>query len=239
MPAVIRSLAYVTKPDVREDATDVLERGPVSPSSISDIIFSHLHFDHIGDCTKFPDARLLAGPGSKAANGPGWPALPKSPFASAPVQHPKYCELSFEGDRWSPLGPFERAYDFFGDGTFYLIDTPGHMAGHLGGLAWTGPDEWLFMGGDCCHHRSLLVGSRPMSVTCGPAGQPGFHRDPEVAKQTIANIRKLEKSENVFVALAHDSFLVDIMPEYPDPVNGWSQSEWNKKLQGVLAQHYK
>ena len=78
-----------------------------------------------------------------------------------------------------------------------------------------------------------------MSVTCGPAGQPGFHRDPEVAKQTIANIRKLEKSDNVFVALAHDSFLVDIMPEYPEPVNGWSKSEWNQNLRGVLAQHYK
>ena len=78
-----------------------------------------------------------------------------------------------------------------------------------------------------------------MSITCGPAGQPGFHRDPKIAKQTIANIRKLEKSNKVFVALAHDSFLVNVMPEYPDTVNGWSQSEWNKKLEGVLAKHYK
>jgi hypothetical protein len=49
-----------------------------------------------------------------------------------------------------------RAVDFFGDGSFYLLDTPGHAIGHLGGLARTtaspGGDTFIFMGGDLCHH---------------------------------------------------------------------------------------
>jgi hypothetical protein len=47
-----------------------------------------------------------------------------------------------------------RAFDFFGDGSFYLLDTPGHAIGHLAGLArtTTNPDTFIFMGGDLCHH---------------------------------------------------------------------------------------
>ena len=217
---------------------DLLSKGPVSPSSIHTIIFSHLHFDHVGDSTKFPHATLVAGPGSKAASAPGFPVNRGSPFESAPIQHAHYHELSFENDKWTSLGPFSRAHDFFGDGSFWLVDTPGHMPGHLGGLALSGPDEWIFMGGDCCHHRSLLVGSRPMSVTVGPASLPCFHKDPDIAAQTIAKIRALKDSAPVMVALAHDSYLVGKMPEYPQPMNNWRTSAWKKDLDRVLAKDY-
>src|ERR1700761_2149899 len=203
VPEPIRKLFHVIQPSVAQDPIDILSEGPASASNVSAVVFSHLHFDHIGDCTKFPHAGLIAGPGSKAANGVGWPRDPKSPFASAVVNHPKYRDLSFENDVWTPLGPFPRAHDFFGDGSFWLIETPGHMPGHLGALALTGSDEWVFMGGDCCHHRSILVGSRPMSITCGPVGK-SFHSEPDVAKETIEKIRGLEKTGKVFVALAHD-----------------------------------
>lgn len=48
-----------------------------------------------------------------------------------------------------------KAIDFFGDGSFYLLDTPGHAVGHLSGLARTtaSPDAtFMFLGGDCAHH---------------------------------------------------------------------------------------
>ena len=46
------------------------------------------------------------------------------------------------------------ALDYFGDGSFYLLDTPGHSIGHICGLARTstGPDTFIFMGGDASHH---------------------------------------------------------------------------------------
>ncbi|KAL6242805.1 hypothetical protein RBB50_010451 [Rhinocladiella similis] len=238
VPRVIHGSFPIVNPQVPEDVVDLLSKGPVSPSSIHTVVFSHLHFDHVGDSTKFPDATLVAGPGGKAASAPGFPVNPGSPFESAPIQHAHYRELSFENDKWVPLGPFSRAHDFFGDGSFWLVDTPGHMPGHLGGLALSGPDEWVFMGGDCCHHRSLLVGSRPMSVTVGPAGLPCFHKDPDTAAQTIAKIRELETSSPVLVALAHDSYLVGRMPEYPQSINNWRTSAWKKDLDSVLAQDY-
>ena len=63
-------------------------------------------------------------------------------------------EINFsEHNKSLAVGRF-RAYDFFGDGSFYLLDTPGHDIGHLAGLArtTTNPDTFVFMGGDLCHH---------------------------------------------------------------------------------------
>jgi glyoxylase-like metal-dependent hydrolase (beta-lactamase superfamily II) len=50
------------------------------------------------------------------------------------------------------VGPFP-AKDFYGDGSFYLLDTPGHWPGHMCGLARTStsPDTFVFLGGDICH----------------------------------------------------------------------------------------
>lgn len=67
-------------------------------------------------------------------------------------------EISFTSThKTSETGPF-RAFDFFGDGSFYLLDTPGHTVGHLGALARTtsNPDSFIFMGGDLCHHAGEL-----------------------------------------------------------------------------------
>jgi glyoxylase-like metal-dependent hydrolase (beta-lactamase superfamily II) len=63
------------------------------------------------------------------------------------------------------VGQF-RAYDFFGDGSFYLVDTPGHAVGHLSALArtTTSPDTFIFMGGDLCHHSGQIRPSKHMPL---------------------------------------------------------------------------
>lgn len=237
-PTAIQNDYCRIAPVVPKDATDLLQAGPVSASAINTVIFSHLHFDHTGDCTKFPDADVIVGPGSRAATTPGYPHAAGSPFSGAVLEHPRFRELSFEKDSWVPLGPFLRAHDFFGDNSFYLIDAPGHMPGHLGGLALTGKDEWVFMGGDCCHHRSLLDGKRPMSVTVGPGGTTSFHKDPPTAMRTIEKIRLLEAQGDVLVALAHDAGLEGKMPEYPATLNKWKGSSWKHDHDAMLAKVY-
>ena len=216
---------YIT-PEAPVDAHDILNSGPHLAKDISTIVFSHLHYDHTGDCTRFPHAALIAGPGSRAATAPGFPKDPTSPFASSILDHTGFRELSFDTDEWVPIGPFRRAYDLFGDNSFLLLDAPGHMPGHLCGLAHSGNGDWVFMGGDCCHHRALFTGTRPISITVGPNGNKSFHQDPNIAIKTIELVRELEKDGRAFVALAHDAVLEGRMPLYPNTLNGWKQSQW-------------
>ena len=73
-------------------------------------------------------------------------------------------DTDFEGrelreiDFQQPGGGFKigrfNAFDYFGDGSFYLLDTPGHTIGHICGLARTStnPDTFIFIGGDASHH---------------------------------------------------------------------------------------
>ena len=51
------------------------------------------------------------------------------------------------------IGNFQ-AIDYFKDGSFYLLDAPGHAIGHICGLArvTSSPDSYIFMGGDAAHH---------------------------------------------------------------------------------------
>ena len=127
---------------------------------------------------------------------------------------------------------------FLGDGSFYLLDTPDHMAGHLGALEQTGAGEWIFIGGYCCRHRALHVGMRPVSVTIGPHGTSSFHSGPETAIKSIVLVRKLERSSDAFVALAQDAILVGRMPLYPKMLKGWRNSSWKKEVDKDVRKPY-
>lgn len=48
------------------------------------------------------------------------------------------------------------AFDFFGDGSFYLLDSPGHAIGHMCGLARTTPTTFVFLGADICHFAGVF-----------------------------------------------------------------------------------
>ena len=57
-------------------------------------------------------------------------------------------EVSF--DQTTRIGQYP-SFDLFGDGSFYILDVPGHAVGHIAGLARTTCDTFVFMGGDVCH----------------------------------------------------------------------------------------
>ncbi|RYP62757.1 hypothetical protein DL770_009538 [Monosporascus sp. CRB-9-2] len=121
------------------------------------VIWSHNHFDHIGDVSTFPPTTdLVVGPGVRAVSWPGWPQQPEAIVRDSDAEGRVVHEISFETSL--KIGRFD-AFDFFGDGSFYLLSAPGHAVGHLCALARTTAGDnpsFVFMGADACHHPGVL-----------------------------------------------------------------------------------
>jgi len=52
---------------------------------------------------------------------------------------------------WEPFGPFDKAWDLWGDGSLWVIDAPGHVKGNIAAAGRLKDGEWIIMGGDCAH----------------------------------------------------------------------------------------
>ncbi|KAL1894029.1 hypothetical protein Sste5346_006171 [Sporothrix stenoceras] len=137
-------------PGVRidKDVTEILQEKDIPLKEIDDIIWSHSHWDHMGSPHLFPHSTNL-----NYGKGTGiFPAYPHTPDSNLNEDdfNGRQCNEIDCGSSGLRIGPF-MAHDFYGDGSLYLLDTPGHWPGHLCALARTTPDTFVFLGGDICH----------------------------------------------------------------------------------------
>ena len=143
--------------NVGKDVATILKENSVDVDggAIESIIWSHHHWDHVGNPSTFPSSTgLVVGPGFEKAYLPGYPTREDSSLLETDFEGRSLREIIFEKEGGGlRIGRFN-ALDYFGDGSFYLLDTPGHTIGHICGLARTSssPDTFIFMGGDASHH---------------------------------------------------------------------------------------
>ena len=253
--------------EVQKSINEILHEGAVDPKSISSIIWSHWHWDHTGDPSLFPEsAELVVGPGFKEAFLPGYPANEKAVMLESDFAGRNLREVDFSSSR--QIGGMEY-YDFFGDGSFYLLNTPGHAVGHISALARTTPETFVFMGGDICHFGGSIRPSPyqpmpdpipsytrlnpsrfrmpcPCSVftACHPdppnartkpyykvsRADGSWYVNPEAAQQSINKLDAFDADERVFVCLAHDQGLQDVVDWFPTGnLNGWKKKGWKEQ----------
>ncbi|KAK4228771.1 beta-lactamase-like protein [Podospora fimiseda] len=149
--------------DITHHVSEILVQHNVSLDSINAIIWSHSHSDHIGDPKTFPaSASLVVGPGFTEEFMPGYPTDPESEIPDDIFSSGRELVELGEDDFPIDLGGLA-ANDFFGDGSLYILNTPGHMIGHLAALVrtTTSPDTFVFLAGDLIHHAAEL---RPSSA---------------------------------------------------------------------------
>ncbi|CAD6567914.1 MAG: hypothetical protein ASARMPREDX12_000839 [Alectoria sarmentosa] len=181
MPMVIvqRIKDGAWKVTVEKGVAEILQEGGVAPKEIEAIIWSHHHWDHTGDPSTFPTSTdLIVGPGFENSFVPGYPENPEASISKSAYEGRHLREISFAESKLV-LGRCN-AVDFFGDGSFYLLDTPGHAVGHLCGLARTtaSPEAtFIFLGGDCAHHGGEFRPTQylPLPESLSPSPIPRTH----------------------------------------------------------------
>ncbi|KAH6713440.1 beta-lactamase-like protein [Leptodontidium sp. MPI-SDFR-AT-0119] len=231
----------ITNPDV----ADSLRNGGLDPAKDIDIVLlSHVHWDHVGTPADFPNSKFLVGSGTLhlLANG-GGPLYPAELFNADELPHERTLEFppvtddastAVSKDRqtehmWQPLAQFPATLDLFNDGSVYVVDSPGHLYGHVNLLARISPTKWVYLGGDCCHDVRILTGEQGVALyDDGHGGMRSVHVDTEAAKGTIGRIgdllgrgeMALPEGIEVEVIVAHDK--------------GWRERNGHRFLPGML-----
>lgn len=165
LPEPIASIIDAKVPGIKvdKDLADILVEGGVDLGHLEAAIISHHHYDHFGNPDSFPKSmKLVVGPGFSAQFMPGYPTSRESPafeeaFKNRQVEEVAFLDLVLAG---------YRAFDYFDDGSLYILDTPGHAIGHLSALVRTTEDTFVFLGGDICHFGGAF---RPSSYIPMPA----------------------------------------------------------------------
>ncbi|KAL1985792.1 hypothetical protein VTN96DRAFT_7414 [Rasamsonia emersonii] len=133
---------------------------------------------------------------------------------------------AFQGREWRPLCTssndsgneilFPAVIDLFNDSSLYLIDSPGHLYGHMNLLARIGPTKWVYLGGDCCHDPRILTGEKDIALyDDGRGGLRSVHVDTDGARRTLERIRRFTNNQRggldgsveieIEVIVAHDA----------------------------------
>ncbi|KAH0842926.1 metallo-beta-lactamase superfamily protein [Fonsecaea pedrosoi] len=147
---------------IEQDVQDILANGNVDICNIDTFVLSHWHFDHCGAPSKLPKSvKMVVGPGFREAFMPGYPTRQDSPFHEADFEDREVVELSFSDSL--QIGQF-KAHDFFGDGSFYILDVPGHAVGHMAGLVRTTQDTFVLLGADTCHFAGSIRPSKYIPI---------------------------------------------------------------------------
>ncbi|MFB6202377.1 MAG: N-acyl homoserine lactonase family protein [Halorhabdus sp.] len=167
-----------------------------SPDEVDYVVMSHLHTDHAGNITDFPDAEILIH--EDELQYASWPtaAAQKLFYLEgdiAPLRGPEYDVTTLTG-----------RHDVFGDGSIEVFPTPGHSPGHQSlrvELPETGP---VVLAGDVANLRSGFEAELPAS----------FSWSLDDAAHSIRDVRREADQDDADVYLHHDR---EDESRFPDP----------------------
>jgi glyoxylase-like metal-dependent hydrolase (beta-lactamase superfamily II) len=135
-------------------------------------------------------------------------------FVPDTLPHDRSSELPDPRDdtsRWTRLGPFPAALDLFDDGSVYVVDTPGHLPGHVNLLCRTA-DRWVMLCGDAFHDRRLLTGELEIGTWESGGRTLCIHLDREAAAESIRRLREFDRAtgDECELIAAHDDGWWDV-----------------------------
>jgi N-acyl homoserine lactone hydrolase len=175
--------------ELEEEAGPQLRAIGVNSADVRRVVLTHLHIDHDGGLSWFPNSEILVSPG-EIARASGTAGRMRG---YVPQRWPKHFDpkpLVLDG---GPYGPFARSKRLTVDGAIVAVSTPGHTPDHLSVIVEDG-DSAVFIAGDASYSEATML-----------AGTiDGVSGDEAQASATLAAIRTFASAQPTIYLPAHE-----------------------------------
>ncbi|MGH1419831.1 MAG: N-acyl homoserine lactonase family protein [Hyphomicrobiaceae bacterium] len=141
-----------------EDGLDrILHASGFSPNNVKKVVFSHLHFDHVGGIVHIPQAELIVS--RQEWNILSGPNPEREWILREHIQLPtaNWHPVDFMPSDDPLFTMFEGCYDVVGDGSLILLPTPGHTPGSSSLLVRSSQLPPILLIGDLAYNADMLM----------------------------------------------------------------------------------
>ncbi len=192
-----RTLGLRARPG--DDVASQLRRAGLEPSKVTTIVATHLHLDHVGGVTDFPNAELVATHDELTqAYRSSW----LRGYNKNDIDRVRRLRLV----RLRPEPQLGFSHTFELEPGVTLLDAHGHTAGHTAVIVEQGHTRWIH-GGDVAYRRSELRG-----IFLSPLSRLMAH-DPKAARIAQRRLRNcFQDHGDVRVVLSHDGEVYKHLP---------------------------
>lgn len=188
--------------DQHHDAAGVLRSCGVDPETVRSIFITHFHADHISGLKRFPNARFIArcSAWSHLASLSAWRKSQELFFpALMPIDFEQRADWVEETDFTvsSSILPGFRSFDFWGDGSMFLVDLPGHAIGQYG-LFFPGVSRPMLYLVDAAWNLEAMRLGRMI-----PSALMFLQHDAKAYRETWAKLRSLQAEDRIDMVACH------------------------------------
>jgi len=170
--------------------TQMAEAG-LFPKKVTKVIFSHLHFDHIGNSDAFSKATYYVGQGTDLNNMTRMNGFEPDFIAKLQKKHP-FKKIDFSSGK--PFATFKKSVDLLGDGSIIAVQGNGHLNGSIS-LFVRLPMGMVFLAGDEAISFDWLNSDDVQRIS----------KNPKKAAEIRNRIRMLRKLRpNIIIFPGHD-----------------------------------
>jgi len=124
----ITSFLFDTQSKVGRDLPSQMKSVGFEPENVQKMIYSHLHFDHIGNSNAFINATFYLGDDTNLNELTKMDGFEPEFINEIKKSHP-FKRINFSNGK--PYATFKNTIDLFGDGTIIVIQGNGHQNGSI------------------------------------------------------------------------------------------------------------
>ncbi|MFK5889944.1 MAG: MBL fold metallo-hydrolase [Flavobacteriaceae bacterium] len=187
----ITRLFFDTRSILGKDLPNQMRNTGLLPENVTLVVFSHLHFDHIGNADAFSNAIFSLGQETDLDDMTRMEGF-EPEFIAKLQEHRPFVNIDFS--KGKPFATFDKAVDLLDDGSIIAIHGNGHLNGSIS-LFVRLPMGMVLLTGDEVVHFDWLKSDDVQRIS----------KNPERAAEVRNRVRMLEKLRpDILIFPGHD-----------------------------------